>query len=649
MPQENQDADSLLGRAVYLHQTGDLRNADIAYREVLKRFPNAPAASHNLGVLFMQAKAPVKDALPLFFNAWIAEPSNLQYTLSHLQALGRAREIATAMAVAKNANWHDLRAPLIAQLLTEPAGQSPTSSETLAFAHVRIAQQFMDRHSEDTAERHLREALALNPASRSAFARLYNILRAHRRLIDAEVICRSIVAQRPDFYDGYVFLASTLSAMGNVTEALEVHSSAIKLQPDALTARGAWLFDSHYLSVDNREAVKQAADEFGELTARLSGAPYKQWRSATPNKISQKIRVGLVSGNLSEHPVSFFLQSVLQASQNKSIEWYVYSANDHADAMTASLRACTSRWQSIATLNDAEAAAMIERDGVQILVDMSGHTEGNRLSIFALRPAPVQVTWLGYFATTGIKAIDYIFVDEVGVSADDQRFFSEQFNYLPNTRLCFSPPMHPTVVSQLPSQAAGQITFGCFQHASKINDLVIGTWAKVLSAVPQSVLRIQTLTLNTDEGRSQLLARVVAHGISADRVELVGTQDRADYFASHSHVDIILDTFPYPGGTSTCEALWMGVPTVTLRGNTLLARQGASLLSAAGLSDWIANTVDDYVTLATTKASQVDELAALRRSLRESTSKSPLMDAPLFFEALEKAFRQMWTSYISAR
>jgi protein O-GlcNAc transferase len=648
MPKKNQDVTLLISRAVYLHQTGDLRAADSAYREVLNQFPNALEASHNLGVLFMQAKAPVKDALPLFFKAWVAEPDNLSYTLSYLRALGQAREIATAMVVAKNANWHDLHDPLIDQLLKESTGQSPTSSENFAFTHVRVAQQFMDRKNDDLAVRHLREALALNPKSRSAFARLYNIFRGNRRLIDAEAICRSIVAHRPDFYDGYVFLGSTLSAMGHVDEALRIYKQAIDLQPDAYTARGALLFDSHYLDVIDAAALKKAADDFGEVVARLTGMTYKEWRAAKSTKKNTTIRVGLVSANLSEHPVSFFLQSILQASRNKSIEWYVYSSNDYADATTAALQEHTSRWQSIAKLNDTDAAALVERDEIQILVDLSGHSDGNRLPLFALRPAPVQVSWLGYFATTGIKAIDYILVDEVGVSNDDQRYFSEKLVYLPNTRLCFSPPMNETVVTELPAQTTGHVTFGCFQNASKINDTVIETWAKVLMAVSRSVLRVQTLTLNTEDGRSQLLARLVSQGISADRVVLMGTQDRADYFASHAAVDMILDTFPYQGGTSTCEALWMGVPTVTLRGNTLLSRQGASLLSAAGLNDWIANNTDDYVALAIKKASDIDALATLRRGLRASTLQSPLMDAALFFTSLEKAFHQMWKNFTAA-
>ncbi len=645
---KNKDAATLISRAVYLHQTGDLRAADIAYREVLKHFPDALEASHNLGVLFMQAKAPVKDALPLFFKAWVAEPDKLPYTLGYLRALAQAREIATAMVVARNAQWHDLHDPLIDQLLNESTGQSPTSSENFAFAHVRIAQQFMDRHNDSLAERHLREALVLNPSSRSAFARLYNIFRGNRRLIDAEAICRAIVAQRPDFYDGYVFLGSTLSALGHADESLRVYQYAIDLQPNAITARGALLFESHYVNVDDALALKKAADDFGDVVARFPGTPYTKWRVAGSTKKSTKIRVGLVSGNLSEHPISFFLQSTLQASHGKSIEWFVYSSNDHADAMTAALRENTARWQSITKLNDIDAAALVERDEIQILVDLSGHTEGNRLPLFALRPAPIQVSWLGYFATTGIKSIDYIFVDSAGVSSDDQRFFSEKFVYLPNTRLCFSPPMEKTIVSELPALTMGHVTFGCFQHASKINDTVIKIWARVLAAVPLSRLRIQTLTLNTDEGRSQLLSRLDSHGIAADRVALIGTQDRADYFASHSAVDMILDTFPYPGGTSTCEALWMGVPTVTLRGSTLLSRQGVSLLSAAGLNDWIADNVDDYIALAIKKASDINGLAALRRGLRNTTLQSPLMDAPHFFGALEKAFHLMWKNFTDA-
>jgi protein O-GlcNAc transferase len=293
-------------------------------------------------------------------------------------------------------------------------------------------------------------------------------------------------------------------------------------------------------------------------------------------------------------------------------------------------------------LSDEAAARLIHADGVHVLIDMSGHTGYNRLPVFAWKPAPVQVSWLGYFATTGVAEIDYLLADQVGVPEARQAQFTESLWYLPDTRLCFTAPAADLAVAPLPALANGRITFGCFQNLTKVNEGVLELWGKVMAALPDATLRLQCKQFSEPALVAQLQQRLQRHGIDPARVATHGSAQRAAYLAAHAEVDMILDTFPYPGGTTTCEALWMGVPTLTLAGDSLLARQGASLLSAAGLAQWVANSQEEYVAKAVAFASDLPELAALRAGLREQVLASPLFDAPRFARHFEEALWGMW-------
>jgi predicted O-linked N-acetylglucosamine transferase (SPINDLY family) len=262
--------------------------------------------------------------------------------------------------------------------------------------------------------------------------------------------------------------------------------------------------------------------------------------------------------------------------------------------------------------------------------------------VFARRPAPVQASWLGYFATTGVEQMDYLIADRTSVPPPLRAHFCERVWYLPDSRLCFTPPRTDLPVAALPALRRGHVTFGCFQALAKVNDEVLRLWSRILAACGGSRLRLQAASLADSGTATAFLGRIRACGIDPGRVELVGAMPRGDYLAAHAEVDFLLDTFPYPGGTTTCEALWMGVPTVSLAGGTMLARQGASLLNAAGLSGWVADTPDDYVALACAKAGDVPQLAELRAGLREQVRISPLADADRFAGHLEAALWGVW-------
>jgi predicted O-linked N-acetylglucosamine transferase (SPINDLY family) len=285
---------------------------------------------------------------------------------------------------------------------------------------------------------------------------------------------------------------------------------------------------------------------------------------------------------------------------------------------------------------------MIYADGVHVLLDLSGHTADNRLPIFGYKPSPVQVSWLGYFATTGLNEMDYLIGDPYVTPPEDDDQFTEKVWRLPETRWCFTPPNADVEVSVPPAVNNGYVTFGCFNNIAKVNDKVVALWTKVLEAVPNSRLLLKANQFRDQMARENIIQRFAAHGIDSKRISLEESEDRQKYFAAYSKIDITLDPFPFTGGTTSVESLWMGVPLVTLAGDSLISRQGVGVLMNAGLPDWIAEDEEEYVAKAVLFASDLDKLVMLRSGLRSQVLASPLFDAPRFAQNIENALWGMW-------
>jgi protein O-GlcNAc transferase len=384
--------------------------------------------------------------------------------------------------------------------------------------------------------------------------------------------------------------------------------------------------------------------EAREYGARVSARakPYAQWLCPAFTE-ARPLRVGFVSGDLHFHPVGLFLESVLAHLDPAKLTLIAYSSCPAEDDVSERLKRFFAAWHSVATLSDEDLARKIHGDKIDILVDLAGHTALNRLPVFAWKPAPLQVSWLGYWASTGVAEMDYILVDPVSVPQSEARYFSEKLWYLPDTRLCFSPPItaESVEVTGLPAQSKGYLTFGSYQALNKINDRTLAAWSRVLAELPAARLRVQSRPLSYPGTVADMRRRLAAAQIDIERVDLVGGASRDQYLASYADVDVVLDTFPFPGGTTTAEALWMGVPTVTLSGNSLLARQGESMMRCVGLTDWVAPDDDEYVKLALAQVRDLNKLGELRASLRLRALDSPLFGAKRFAENLESAFANM--------
>ena len=487
------------------------------------------------------------------------------------------------------------------------------------------------------AEKIIHQAINIKPSS-WRYNVLGNILSGQTRLKEAEASYRQALKLENNNL-AKINLGLTLRKQGRLNEAVELQREAAKNSPENIEYVSNLLMTLNYSSLSSNKSTLETAKKFGEGARKRAKNLYVKWLA---NALPTRLKVGLVSGDLYRHPVGFFLQDVIKNIDPDRIEIFIYSNGTKDDALTTVIKSCCVSWKNIAHMDDQSTAQLIWQDGVHILIDLSGHTGYNRLSMFAWKPAPVQTTWLGYFATTGVVEIDYILVDPISVPPSQHAQFTEEPWYLPDTRLCFSVPESPSPVASPPMIKNRFITFGNFQNTNKVNDEVLKLWATIFAAVPDSKFRWQCSEFGDIGVQDLLLTRLRMHGIDTSRVRLVPSVQRGEYLNAHQEVDLLLDTFPFPGGTTTCEALFMGVPTLTLAGETLISRQGASMLTAAGLGNWVVYSKEDYVNKAIELAGNTKYLSTLRQQLRQQVLASPLFDAKLFARNFETALWGMW-------
>ena len=505
-----------------------------------------------------------------------------------------------------------------------------------------LGQALVIQKQHDKAIECLQKALVMNPSDTQTLTNLGCMLSIQNRYEEALFYLNKSITLNPKQDATLSNLAFCFIHQGKYKEAAECLRDAIAVNPMMATHYSNLLF---CLCFDRNAFpdiyLKEARRLDKLLTSR--SIPYQQWPNTlvTPN---QPLRIGFVSGDLHNHPVSYFLESIIYHLNPERVQLFAYTTRHIEDELTARIKPYFEQWSDITFLNDITAAQKIHDDGIHILIDLAGHSAFNRLSLFAWQPAPIQVSWLGYFASTGLSFIDYFLADPIAVPESNLRHFSESVWYLPQTRLCFTPPSAEMYqeLTPLPADNNGFITFGCFQSLSKINHKMVSLWAKILQEHPNSKLMFKNNQLNDRASKQELIDKLIVCQITMDRVIFAGGSPREAYLSAYGLVDFMLDTSPYPGGTTTCEALWMGVPTLTLTGDTLLEKQGMGMLSCVGLQDWVAYNVDDYVLKAITHAKNINNLRQLRQQLRATMKASPLVDATRFAQHLESVFEKMW-------
>jgi protein O-GlcNAc transferase len=407
------------------------------------------------------------------------------------------------------------------------------------------------------------------------------------------------------------------------------------------------LFAMNYHPRMDAGTVKQEAIEWN----RQHAEPMRKYVRSHSNTRDpdRRLRIGYVSSDLNAHPVGKFVLPLLAHHDTSQLEIFAYAQVRMEDEVTHRLRACTNSWRNITGLSDIQAADLIHRDEIDILVDLAGHTAGHRLLVFACKPAPVQVSYLGYPATTGLRTMDYRLTDSLADPPGmTETYFTEHLIRLPSTAWCYQAPVDMPIIHALPAARNGYITFGSLNNFTKVNVVHANRWAQILHRVPDSRLLLKAVALNSQSARQRMVQMMSASGIAPDRLELRGSVPIAEHLAFYNRIDIALDTYPYHGTTTTCEALWMGVPVVTLAGPSHVSRVGVSLLSAVGLSQLIAFDSEQYIQIAVELAGDRNRLFHLQDSLRSGLQQSPLMDVTTFARAVETAYRDMWRRWCAS-
>ena len=547
--------------------------------------------------------------------------------------------------------WKVLGAALQAQGkdALSPMERARTLLPDDAEAHNNLGAVLKTHGQLDEAAASFRRALEIKPDYAEAHSNLGTVLQDFSRLDDAVTSYRRALAIKPGLAEVHGNLGNALNDLGQFDEAAASMRRALEINPDSAVARSNLLFAHNYKADLPAAMLLDEARQFGALVTRQA-RPHTDWRN--PPYPGRCLRVGLVSADLRNHAVGFFLEGMLAALASRaagSLELIAYPCDPRTDELTDRIKSVCHDWRPAAGLGDEALARQIRNDGIDILIDLAGHTAHNRLPLFAWKPAPVQLSWLGYFATTGVAQIDYLLADPHTLPPGEECHFTETVWRLPETRLCFTAPAYDIPVGPLPALANGCISFGCFNHLAKMNDAVVALWSRILLAVPGSRLLLKNRQLADAGARDATLARFAAHGIGAARLILEGPSARAEYLAAYQRVDLALDPFPYPGGTTSVEGLWMGVPMLSLALQSFLSRQGVGILMNAGLPNWIATDAEDYVARAIAHARDIPRLAALRCGLRQTVLASPLFDAPRFAGHFEAALRAIWSQWCSPR
>jgi predicted O-linked N-acetylglucosamine transferase (SPINDLY family) len=513
----------------------------------------------------------------------------------------------------------------------------PNVSDT----HTNLGNVRKDQDRLTEAMASYRRAIELDPGQAVPYSNLGVLLTTHQQFREAESCFRTALRLDPNNAFALRNLSTALTKLGHLAEAESVIRRAIAEDPDSPLAYDLLLFLLNYTHIDKAREARVLAEQYGQLVARRRSAIYRDWRcEAAPTRL----KVGIVSADLHAHPVGYFVESLVSHLSPERIELtaYVHMPEQKCDELTQRIRSRCAAWKSIYRLADKDVAALVHADGIHVLLDLSGHTSDNRLPVFAYKPAPVQASWLGYFATTGVAEMDYLIGDPYLCPAEEEGHFTEKVWRLPETWLSFTPPQMDVPVAELPALKQGHVTFGCFNNLNKMNDAVVALWAELLKRIPDARLCLRAHIGIVELWRFKKQARFAAHGIPPERLLLEGHSPRLEYLQAFARVDIALDPFPYPGGATSVDTLWMGVPVLTLRGNRFLAHLGESVANNAGMADWIAADKAEYIDKAVAFAGDLPALAALRGKLRGQLQESPLLDTAAFARGFERSLWQMW-------
>lgn len=653
----NNNPDGYNNLGTLLQAQGDFPGAMECYHRAMQLKADYAAPHYNLGIA-LQLQGQLEPAAAALAEALRRQPDYFDAELalaSVLQTLGRrdeslARFDALVVRYPNSAQLHCARGAgyQVAGDLHEAADCYRRAIELnprYAEAHYNLGTALRDMDRDLEAIGQYQAATQCNPRMRIAWSNLANTLLGIVRPDEAEVAARQAVALQPRSHMALGNLATALQMQGDMDGAIAAFRQAVAVNPDDYGNHSNLIYtlnfhpgyDAAALFAEHRAWAARHAEP---LTA--VAAPHIVDRDA-----ERRLRIGYVSAHFRHHAVAFFSEPLLAAHDREQFEIYCYADLQRPDETSARFRAHADVWRETTALPHERLAEMIREDRIDILVDLAGHIGGNRLLAFARKPAPIQVTYLGYQNTTGMSAMDYRLTDaHADPVGETDRWYTERLVRLPSYFFCFAPPQSSPPVGPLPAQRKGHLTFASLNHIHKLTAENFRVWARILGRVPDSRLLVLAYAPGVLERNVRNL--MAAEGIDPARVEVVNKRPRYDYLQMHNEIDLALDTFPFNGHTTVCDALWMGVPSIMLEGGSYASRFGGSTLLGVGLGEFIARSLDEYVELAVSWAIKREPLAELRSGLRERLLRSPLVDARRFAREVEAAYRQMWRTWCAS-
>jgi len=608
----------LLERATAHHNAGRPKEAEAFYRKVLARKPQHDRALFMLSGLLFEAGRFAEASL--FLERLVAAAPHPAYLTNLGEAYRRQGELDAAAAA---------------------CGRALAEDPELAEAHHNLGLTLMNAGAPDEARPHLERAAALRPESAQFQVSLAWMLLRLQRIEESTAHCRRALELAPNLAAAHHHLANALTEAGDRSGAIASYRRAVELDPADHDAH------SNLILVALTDPTSDAASLGAEARAwaRLHAEPLREHRrphvhdgGGAPDR---RLRIGYVSPDFhGHHPLRHFLMPVLRNHDRSLFDIYLYGSVERPDAVTDEYRAWAGdHFRDIRRMDDVSAAELVRRDRIDILVDLAVHGAGHRLRLFACKPAPIQMTWLGYAGTTGLDAVDYRLTDRyIDPPGTDLGVYAETSWHLPESFWCYDALEPDLAVRPLPAVATGFITFGCLGSPRKVHPGLVSLWARLLDTVPGSRL----LLVAEEHARPAIRQAFESAGIEADRIEFTGRLRRRAYLEHYHRIDVGLDTFPFGGGTTSLDAIWMGVPVVTLSGGTALHRAGVSIAMNLALPELVAGSPAEYVSIASELARDPERLLLLRAQLRSRLEASPLGDARRFVCHLEAAYRTVW-------
>jgi len=636
-------------------KSGKVDEALLGYTDIVKRWPNAPQAYVYRGNLLLE-KGQVQDALADYESAvskdslWMPAYYNKG---NALYKIGRLEEAAEAFRQAIRAKPDFADAEFMLACVQEDLGFSEAAVESYRRAlaiksdyfevHCNLGRLLWKMMRMEEAADCFKRAICLRPQFEWPRYNLGVIYTKFCRFEQAVECYREVLRIQPRHLEALHNMGHALQSLGRCEEAIEFYRQSLLVKPDYLYSLTSLLF---CLSHINKVTPEDLYSEHCRVGAQIeeSGSFIVPAFSNERDK-ERRLRVGFVSGDFCIHVMADFIEPILQhLSKSDQFELHAYYNNDNVDFVTERFKTYFKRWNQISQLPDAKLTEVIREDGIDILVDMSGHSSNNRLLSFALKPSPIQASWLGYLGTTGMRTMDYYLCDPYFLNVDDFAWqFTEKLVHLPVTS-AFMPKEDAPAVNVLPALNTGYLTFGSFNRPSKLSEDVICLWSKILNNLPGSKMLLGAMPNETEIKRIGNIFKKCK--IDLSRLEFHGKLKMQEYMALHHRVDFCLDTFPFAGGATINNALWMGVPTLTIAGKTPAGRFGASLLKHVGLGDeFVATDADDFVSKGNAWAANLDGLSEIRSGLRQRFCSSPLYRKEIAGAGFEAAFRIMWNRW----